>query len=51
MWDKWALDLGYAYIKVRDVSYRNTEATPYLFNGRSHRSHAHSMGASLSYTF
>lgn len=51
MWDKWALDLGYAYIKVRDVSYRDTEAKPYVFNGRSHRSHAHSMSASLSYKF
>ncbi len=51
MWDQWALDLGYAYIKVKDVSYHNTEATPYVFNGRSHRSHAHSMSASLSYKF
>ena len=51
LWDQWALDLGYAYIKVRDVTYRNTKATPYVFNGRSHRSHAHSMSASLSYTF
>ena len=54
MWDKWALDLGYAYIKVRDVTYRNMEVMEggaITFNGRSHRSHAHSMGASLSYTF
>ncbi len=51
LWDQWALDLGYAYIRVRDVMYRNTEVRPYVFNGRSHRSHAHSMSASLSYTF
>lgn len=51
LWDQWVLDLGYAYIRVRDVSYHNTNATPYVFNGRSHRSHAHSMSASLSYKF
>lgn len=57
MWDKWALDLGYAYIKVRDVTYRDMGVLSsggmelVRFNGRSHRSHAHSMGASLSYTF
>ena len=51
MWENWTLDLGYAYIRVRDLSYRNTEATPYVFNGNSHSSHAHSMAASLSYKF
>lgn len=56
-WDKWTLDLGYTFIKVRDLNYDQSAAVkaaspiPTVLPGRSHNVHAHNFGVSLGYKF
>lgn len=55
-WNQWSLDIGYTFIKVRDLNYDlsaadSNPALPTVLPGRSHNVHAHNVGFSLGYKF
>ncbi len=56
-WERWALDVGYTFIKVRDLNYdqaaaaQNHSVIHTVLPGRSHNVHAHNVGVSLGYNF
>ena len=50
-WNQWTLDIGYTFIKVRDLSYDQAANDLTVLPGRSHNVRAHNVGVSLGYTF
>ena len=49
-WDRWALDLSYAYIRVNRLDYTARPAS-YMLDGAAHGVHSHVAAMSVGYTF